>query len=49
LSICGVAMLASKSEQGSVDFDKFNCLNCKAVISLAPAPPATKPGGSNSQ
>jgi hypothetical protein len=37
-------MLASKSDQGSSDFDTFNCLNCKAVISLAPVPTAAEPG-----
>jgi hypothetical protein len=40
-------MLASKSDQGGSDFDTFNCLNCEAVISLAPTD--TKPAGSKSQ
>jgi hypothetical protein len=36
--VCGVAMLASKSSEDRPDFDTFNCLRCRAVISLAPVP-----------
>ena len=47
--ICGIAMLASKSNRGSVEFDTFNCLNCKATISLAPDRTPSKPSGSDPQ
>jgi len=42
-------MLASKSNKGSSDFDTFNCLNCKAVISLVPVPAFSKPRGPDPQ
>jgi hypothetical protein len=44
--ICGVAMLASKSGQDSPDFDTFDCLRCRAVISMAPVRTPPKPVGS---
>jgi len=33
--ICGVAMLASKSNEGSPQFDTFSCLKCDAVMTFA--------------
>jgi transposase-like protein len=47
--VCGVAMLASKSNPDSRDFDTFTCLKCEAVINLTPARPRPKVGGAGSE
>jgi hypothetical protein len=47
--ICRLAMVASKSSQDSADFDRFDCLRCQAVISLAPDRAKPKGGGSASE
>jgi hypothetical protein len=31
--VCGITMLASKSDESLSHFDTFNCLNCRAVVS----------------
>src|SRR5262249_4714097 len=41
--LCGIAMLSSKSDEQSTQFDTFSCLNCKTTISLAPPPKSPKP------
>jgi len=41
--LCGIAMVSSKSDEQSAQFDTFSCLNCKTVISLAPPPKSPKP------
>jgi hypothetical protein len=33
--VCGIAMLASKSREDLLHFDKFECLTCRSVISEA--------------
>jgi hypothetical protein len=43
--VCGVAMLATKSDAASEDVDTFNCLRCNTVISLAPEQKPPKAGG----
>ena len=45
--ICGVAMLASKSNPDSADFDTFDCLSCKTKISVMPVRAAIEPEGRN--
>jgi DNA-directed RNA polymerase subunit M/transcription elongation factor TFIIS len=34
--LCGLAMISSKSDEKSANFDTFACLNCNTVISLTP-------------
>ena len=36
--ICGLAMLASKSQEDAETYDIFRCLTCQSVVSLTPAP-----------
>jgi Zn-finger nucleic acid-binding protein len=31
--MCGITMLAGKSDNSLVDFDTFNCPNCRMVVS----------------
>jgi hypothetical protein len=31
--MCGVAMLAGKSEDSHIDYDTFTCANCRMVVS----------------
>jgi hypothetical protein len=40
--VCGVAMVASKSRDDSVEFDTFRCLSCETVISKPAPPPAAR-------
>jgi len=42
--LCGVAMLASKSNKDSQQFDTFACLRCETTITFAPSPEDPKPG-----
>lgn len=36
--VCGIAMLASKSRDDLANFDRFECLTCRTVISEAKPP-----------
>jgi len=36
--LCGVAMLGSRSSEGTPDFDTFACLKCGTTMSFAPPP-----------
>jgi hypothetical protein len=40
--VCGVAMLGSKSNENSADFDTFTCLTCDTVITLTPPSKANR-------
>ena len=42
--LCGVAMLASKSNEDNQQFDTFACLRCETTVTFAPPPSAPKPG-----
>jgi ssDNA-binding Zn-finger/Zn-ribbon topoisomerase 1 len=33
--VCGVTMLAGKSDESLPQFDTFNCPNCRMVVSYA--------------
>jgi hypothetical protein len=37
--VCGVAMIASKSDATRGEFDTYSCLRCKTVITSAPVAP----------
>ena len=41
--LCGLAMISSKSDEQSAEFDTFSCLNCKTVITLTPPLESPKP------
>jgi hypothetical protein len=47
--MCGVAMLGSRSNKDSPDFDTFDCLRCEAVIEFAPVQAKPKGNGSDSE
>jgi hypothetical protein len=40
--LCGLAMLSSKADEQSAEFDTFSCLNCKTIITLSPPPKSPK-------
>jgi len=42
--VCGIAMLAGKSQENQPHFDKFECLSCQSVITETRPPN----GGENS-
>jgi len=41
--LCGVAMLGSKSDEGSLHFDTFRCLKCETVMTFIPPRKGPKP------
>jgi hypothetical protein len=40
--VCGVAMLAGKSNEDIPTFDTFHCLSCQTIISFASVPKPQK-------